>query len=63
MKAAVMKAFGRSLEVMEWPEAEPGTGEVMVEVSCEPVLPYMEEVISGKRNFCSNRLLFPALAR
>jgi len=51
MKAAVMKAFGRQLEVIEWPDPEIGTGEVLVEVNYAPVLPYMEEVISGKRKY------------
>ncbi|AJQ93400.1 quinone oxidoreductase family protein [Gynuella sunshinyii] len=59
MKAAVLKAFGHPLEIMEWPDPQLGTGEVLVEVKYAPVLPYMEEVISGKRQYLLEPPLVP----
>ncbi|WP_428242705.1 quinone oxidoreductase family protein [Gynuella sp.] len=51
MKAAVLKTIGHSLEVMEWPDPQLGTGEVLVEVGYAPVLPYTKDVITGKRQY------------
>ena len=50
MKAAVLTAFGRPLDVKNVPAPVMGTGEVIVDVVAAPVLSYTNEVLSGKEN-------------
>jgi len=51
MKAAVLKAFGTPLVIEDLPDPVLGTGEVIVDVVAAGVLPYMAEVLSGKRKY------------
>lgn len=51
MKAAILRSFGESLEIVNLPDPSLGTGEVIVDVVAAPVLPYMKEVISGERQY------------
>ena len=59
MKAAVLKAFGTPLVVEELPDPILGTGEVIVDVVATRVLPYMNEVLSGERNYALDLPLAP----
>ncbi|MER8056510.1 MULTISPECIES: zinc-binding alcohol dehydrogenase family protein [unclassified Streptomyces] len=51
MRAAVLTGFGVPLTVRKVPEPEACGGEVVVEVLATCVLPYTEEVFSGRRNY------------
>ncbi|RAJ61389.1 MULTISPECIES: alcohol dehydrogenase catalytic domain-containing protein [unclassified Streptomyces] len=51
MRAAVLTGFGAPLTVRKVPEPEARGGEVVVEVLATCVLPYTEEVFSGRRNY------------
>ncbi|MEI9990504.1 MAG: zinc-binding alcohol dehydrogenase family protein [Rhizomicrobium sp.] len=51
MKAAVLKEFGTPLVIEDLPDPVPGTGDVIVDVVAAGVLPYMAEVLSGKRKY------------
>lgn len=51
MKAAVLKAFGTPLVIENLPDPVLGTGEVIVDVVAAGVLPYMAEILSGKRKY------------
>ncbi len=51
MKAAVLNAFGSPLVTEQTPDPVLGTGEVIVDVVAAPVLPYMNEVLSGQRQY------------
>lgn len=51
MRAAVLTAFGRPLEIQDVPQPEIGGGEVVVEVAASCVLPYTQEVFSGERRY------------
>ncbi|MGW1164607.1 alcohol dehydrogenase catalytic domain-containing protein [Streptomyces sp. NPDC002550] len=51
MRAAVLTEFGAPLTVRELPDPVAGGGEVVVEVLAAGVLPYAEEVFSGRRNY------------
>src|SRR5215213_8975521 len=51
MKAAVLKAFGSSLELQTVPDPVLGTGEVIVDVVATRVLSYANEVFSGERKY------------
>ena len=51
MKAAVLDHFGASLALREMPDPALGTGEVIVDVVAAPVLPYMNEVLEGRRRY------------
>lgn len=51
MKAAILKTFGSSLVVETLPDPILGTGEVVVDVVVDGVLPYANEVFSGKRKY------------
>ncbi len=51
MKAAILRSFGEPLEMVTLPDPDLGTGEVIVDVVAAPVLPYMNEVISGERHY------------
>ncbi|MGW4567052.1 alcohol dehydrogenase catalytic domain-containing protein, partial [Streptomyces sp. NPDC004561] len=51
MRAAVLTEFGAPLTVREMPDPVAGGGEVLVEVLATCVLPYAEEVFSGRRNY------------
>ncbi|MEW2623317.1 alcohol dehydrogenase catalytic domain-containing protein [Streptomyces sp. NPDC048106] len=51
MRAAVLSEFGAPLTVQEVPEPRAGGGEVVVEVLATGILPYAEEVFSGRRNY------------
>lgn len=51
MKAAVLTAFGRPLDVKNVPAPVMGTGEVIVDVVAAPVLSYTNEVLSGERKY------------
>jgi alcohol dehydrogenase len=51
MKAAVLSQFGEALRIEEIPDPKPGAGDVVVQVLATPVLGYMKDVLSGKRNY------------
>ena len=51
MRAAVLKAFGRPLDIEDLPDPILGTGEVVVDVAAAPVLSYADEVFSGARRY------------
>ncbi|WKE67837.1 zinc-binding dehydrogenase [Streptomyces sp. WP-1] len=51
MRAAVLTGFGAPLTVRSVPEPRAGGGEVVVDVLATCVLPYTEEVFSGRRNY------------
>jgi alcohol dehydrogenase len=51
MKAAVLNALGRKLDITQLPDPRIGTGEVVVDVAAAPVLPYANEVFSGERRY------------
>lgn len=51
MKAAVLKSFGTPLLVGDFPDPVLGSGEVIVDVTAAPVLPYAGEVFSGARRY------------
>lgn len=51
MRAAILKTFGSPLSVESLPDPVLGTGEVIVDVVAAGVLPYMAEVLSGRRNY------------
>lgn len=51
MKAAVLKSFGSALAIEDIPEPVLGTGEIIVDVAASRVLPYSNEVFSGKRQY------------
>ncbi len=51
MKAAILKALGRPLDIEEVPAPEIGTGEVVVDVVAAPVLSYANEVFNGHRRY------------
>ena len=59
MKAAVLKAFGSPLVIEELPDPVLGTGEVIVDVVASGVLPYMAEVLSGKRKYMMSLPMAP----
>lgn len=51
MKAALLRAFGLPLEIVDLPEPTPGPGEVVVRILVAPVLAYMSDVFEGKRDY------------
>jgi alcohol dehydrogenase len=59
MKAAVLKAFGSPLVIEDLPDPVLGTGEVIVDVVAAGVLPYMAEVLSGKRKYLMSLPMAP----
>ncbi len=59
MKAAVLDAFGSPLAIRELPDPVLGTGEVIVDVVAAGVLPYMAEVLSGKRKYLMSLPMTP----
>src|SRR5581483_9876867 len=59
MKAAVLDAFGSPLDVRDLPDPVLGTGEVIVDVVAAGVLPYMAEVLSGKREYLMSLPMTP----
>jgi len=59
MKAAILKTFGSALSLEEVEEPAIGTGEVIVDVAAAPVLPYMNEVISGQRQYLMDLPIIP----
>lgn len=61
MRAAVLTAFGKPLEVQDVPDPELGGGEVLVEVLAATVLPYAQEVFSGVRNYPLEPPVVPGL--
>ncbi|MFD9896457.1 alcohol dehydrogenase catalytic domain-containing protein [Amycolatopsis sp. NPDC059027] len=61
MRAAVLTEFGVPLTVREVPDVEAGGGEVVVEVLAACVLPYTQEVFSGKRNYPLEPPVVPGL--
>lgn len=59
MKAAVLKAFGTPLAIEELPDPQPGAGHVIVDVVAAPVLAYMDEVLSGQRQYLMTLPMVP----
>ncbi|RFU44876.1 zinc-binding alcohol dehydrogenase family protein [Paraburkholderia sp. DHOC27] len=59
MKAAVLNAFGQPLEIVEKPDPQIGTGEVIVDVVAAPVLSYANEVFSGERRYLMELPMIP----
>ncbi len=51
MRAAILREFGRPLDVGEVEAPVIGTGEVLVDVAAAPVLSYADEVFSGARRY------------
>jgi alcohol dehydrogenase len=51
MKAAMLFKFGEALRIEEIPDPKPGPGDAVVQVLAVPVLGYMKDVLSGKRNY------------
>lgn len=51
MKAAILKALGTALEVIDVDDPAIGTGEVIVDIAAAPVLSYADEVFSGERRY------------
>ncbi len=51
MKAAVLTQFGTPLQIQDLPDPVLGTGEIIVDVAASGVLPYMDEVLSGARQY------------
>ena len=51
MRAAILKDFGRPLEIEDIADPVIGTGEVVVDVVAAPVLSYTDEVFSGARRY------------
>jgi NADPH:quinone reductase-like Zn-dependent oxidoreductase len=61
VRAAVLTAFGRPLELQDVADPELGGGEVVVEVLATCVLPYAQEVFSGRRNYPLEPPVVPGL--
>jgi alcohol dehydrogenase len=61
MRAAVLTAFGKPLEIQQVPDPEPGGGEVLLEVLAACVLPYAQEVFSGERRYPLEPPVVPGL--
>jgi NADPH:quinone reductase-like Zn-dependent oxidoreductase len=61
MRAAVLTAFGKPLEIQQVPDPGPGGGEVLLEVLAACVLPYAQEVFSGERNYPLEPPVVPGL--
>ena len=59
MKAAILKSFGTPLAIETVPDPILGTGEVIVEVAATRMLPYSNEVFSGKRNYLLDLPVIP----
>src|SRR5436309_1929973 len=51
MKAALLEAFGRPLQIANVPDPKLGTGEVVVNVAIAPVLAYAHEILNGVRDY------------
>jgi alcohol dehydrogenase len=51
MKAAILRSFGEPLRIEETADPKPNAGDVVVRVIAAPVLGYMKDVLSGKRNY------------
>jgi alcohol dehydrogenase len=61
MRAAVLTAFGKPLEIQQVPDPGLGGGEVLVEVLATCVLPYAQEAFSGERNYPLEPPVVPGL--
>ena len=61
MKAALLKAFGSSLCIEDFPSPSLGTGEVIVDVMAAAVLPYTKEVFSGERRYLLTLPVIPGV--
>ncbi|MGI8445875.1 MAG: alcohol dehydrogenase catalytic domain-containing protein [Streptosporangiaceae bacterium] len=61
MRAAVLTAFGKPLEIQDVADPDGGGGEVVVEVLATCVLPYAQEVFSGARNYPLEPPVVPGL--
>ncbi|MGY8664869.1 zinc-binding alcohol dehydrogenase family protein [Bradyrhizobium sp. UFLA05-109] len=59
MKAAILKSLGTPLVIEEVPAPVLGTGEVIVDVVATRVLPYLNEVFSGARNYALDLPVIP----
>lgn len=59
MKAAVLKSIRQPLSVEEVPDPVLGTGEVIVDVAAARVLPYMNEVLDGRRDYLLKTPIIP----
>lgn len=59
MKAAILKSFGTPLAIEDLPEPEAGNGQVVVDVAAAGVLHYMDEVISGARQYAMTLPMAP----
>ncbi|MGV7216698.1 zinc-binding dehydrogenase [Bradyrhizobium sp. UFLA05-112] len=59
MKAAVLKSLGTPLAIEDVPVPVLGTGEVIVDVVATRVLPYLNEVFSGARNYALDLPVIP----
>lgn len=59
MKAAVLDAIGSPLVVRHVPDPVLGTGEVIVDVAAARILPYMKEVLDGRRPYLIETPMIP----
>ncbi|WP_027523843.1 zinc-binding alcohol dehydrogenase family protein [Bradyrhizobium sp. Ec3.3] len=59
MKAAILKSLGTPLVIEDVPAPTLGTGEVIVDVVATRVLPYLNEVFSGARNYALDLPVIP----
>ncbi|MCB1545546.1 MAG: zinc-binding alcohol dehydrogenase family protein [Methylobacteriaceae bacterium] len=59
MKAAVLDAIGSPLAVREVPDPTIGTGDVIIDVAAARVLPYMKEVLDGRRPYLLKTPIIP----
>ena len=59
MKAAILKSIGAPLVVEDVADPVLGTGEVIVDVAASRVLPYMGEVLDGRRAYLIKTPMIP----
>lgn len=59
MKAAVLDAIGSPIAVREVPDPVIGSGEVVVDVVAARILPYMKEVLDGRRPYLLKTPIIP----
>jgi NADPH:quinone reductase-like Zn-dependent oxidoreductase len=59
MKAAILRSFGTKLAIEAAPDPVLGTGEVIVDIVATRVLPYADEVFSGKRRYALDLPVIP----
>ena len=61
MKAAVLKAIGAPLAVEDVADPVLGTGEVIVDIAATRIIPYMNEVLDGRRAYLIKTPMIPGV--